>query len=88
MICSEDMFFSPETQTSYCRKGCLKVEDFIEENNKKNNEKSLKDSFLQCLNEHKKVTNMTQEGKLQDYAIANNNIADSLENKFNNISAL
>ncbi len=46
MICSEDMYFSPETQTSYCRKGCLKVEDFIEENNKKNNEKSLKDSFL------------------------------------------
>jgi hypothetical protein len=31
---------------------------------------------------------MNQEGKLQDYAIGNNNIADSLENKFSNISAL
>lgn len=87
VICAEDMFFSPETQTSYCRKGCLKVEDLIDENNKKNNDKSLKDSFLQCLNEHKKVGSISNEGKLNDFGVGNN-VAESLENKFNNISAL
>lgn len=88
VICAEDMYFSPETQTSYCWKGCLKVEDFIDENIKKNNDKSLKDSFLQCLNEHKKVGSISNEGKLNDFANNNNNLAESLENKFNNISAL
>lgn len=64
------------------------MEDFIEDKGKKNPETSLKDSFLQCLNEHKKVSGFGQEGKHQDTVYSVSPIPDTLENKFGNMSAL
>lgn len=87
MICHEELQFDLDWKVSFCRNGCLKLEDFIKDNLGNQQEENIKKSLITNNRETKESLLNTQQVVQKTPLIHQNNV-DSLEHKLQNLTSI